>query len=222
MRKVTPLNAKASAELEPRRARGRPKAEDVAELEARLVRSAFETFLAHGYGAASMNEVARAARVSKGTLWARFPSKAHLFRAIIDEQIRLSDVRFRHVGPKPKTLEAMLRAFAERALQDSLSDEIIQLNRLIYSEAGRFPELGEAAWMRAHVGVTQVTEIIRDYAASEGVPCRDPESAARFFTTLLRGFYGDVMLSGQAVGATDIKAWVQTMLRIFLAGRSNW
>lgn len=215
-------NAKAVVELEPRRARGRPKAEDVAALEARLVRVALETFLAKGYGATSMNEVARAARVSKGTLWARFPTKADLFRAIIDDQIRQTDVRFRLPGPKPKTLEAMLRAFSERALQDSLSEEIIQLNRLIYSEAGRFPELGEAAWMRSHVGVQQVADWIREYAAKEDEPCRDPEAAARVFTTLLRGFYGDVMLKGRIAAVAEIKAWTQDMLKVFLAGRSHW
>ena len=215
-------SAKAAVEMEPRRARGRPRAEDLAELEARLIRVALEKFLANGYGATSMNEVARAARVSKGTLWARFPSKADLFRAIIDEQIRLTGVGFRHSGPKPKTLEGVLRAFAERALQDSLSEEIVQLNRLIYSEAGRFPELGEAAWARSQVGVRQVTEIIREYAAKEDAPCQDPEAAARMFTTLLRGFYGDVMLTGRPAGPAEVKAWVQTMLKVFLAGRSNW
>lgn len=215
-------NAKAVLEIEPRRVGGRPRAEDVAELEARLIRAALETFLAKGYGAASMNEVARAARVSKGTLWARFPTKADLFRAIIEDQIQKSYVRFRHPGPKPKTLEAMLKAFAERALQDSLSEEIIALNRLIYSEAGRFPEIGEAAWRRSHVGVQQVAEWIREYAEKENAPCRDPEAAASVFTTLLRGYYGDVMLKGRIAAMPEIKAWTQTMLKVFLAGRSNW
>lgn len=217
-----PKDATATVEIERRRARGRPKAEDVAELEARLVRAALETFLAHGYGATSMNEVARAACVSKGTLWARFPTKADLFRAIIDDQIRQTDVRFRSPGPKPKTLEAMLRAFTERALRDSLSEEIVQLNRLIYSEAGRFPELGEMSWRRSQVGVQQVADWIREYAVKEGAPCRDPEAAAEMFTTLVRGFYGDVMLKGRVAAVAEVRAWTQRMLRVFLAGRSNW
>jgi AcrR family transcriptional regulator len=214
--------AARAAEEAPKRARGRPNAEDLAELEARLVRVALETFLAHGYGATSMNEVARAARVSKGTLWARFPSKAALFRAIIDDQLRRSDVRFRHPGRKPRTLEAMLRAFAERTLTDSLSPEIIGLNRLLYSEAARFPELADATRERASVGVSQVAEIIRDYAEIEAVPCRDPEVAAEMFTTLLRGFYGDVMLKGDGPAPGEIRGWTQRMLKTFLAGRAYW
>jgi hypothetical protein len=116
----------------------------------------------------------------------------------------------------------MLRAFAERALQDSLSEEIIQLNRLIYAEAGRFPELGAMAWRRAHVGVQQVADWIAEYAVTEDVPCRAPEAAAEMFTTLLRGFYGDVMLKGRVEAVAEIKAWTQRMLKVFLAGRANW
>src|SRR5262249_22306431 len=51
--------------------------------EARMVRTGRELFLARGYGATSLNEIARAARVSKATLYARFPSKADLLRAVI-------------------------------------------------------------------------------------------------------------------------------------------
>ncbi|CAN7338539.1 TetR/AcrR family transcriptional regulator [Phenylobacterium sp. LjRoot225] len=217
-----PENTRAAIEIEPRRARGRPKAEDLAELEDRLIRVARQKFVVNGYGATSMNEVAKAARISKGTLWARFPSKADLFRAIIDQQIQQTGDGGRHLGPRPKTLEAMLRGFAERALQDSLSVEIVQLNRLIYSEAGRFPELGEAAWARSRAGVQQVTDFIQDYAAKEGITCRDPEAAAEMFTTLLRGFYGDVMLKGHVATAAEIKAWTRRMVKVFLAGRPGW
>lgn len=218
-----PDRTSGEVEAAPRRSGGRPKAQDVAEREARLIAAALQTFLAKGYGAASMNEVARAARVSKGTLWARFPTKADLFRAIIEDQIQKSYVRFRHAGPRPRTLDAMLKAFAERALQDSLSAEIIALNRLIYSEAGRFPEVGEAARRRSQVGVQQVAEWIAEYAVEEAAPCRDPETAASLFTTLLRGYYGDVMLKGAGPPpAGEIRTWVQTMLKVFLAGRRDW
>jgi AcrR family transcriptional regulator len=215
-------NAKAALEIEPRRARGRPKAEDLAELEARLIRVARQRFLANGYGATSMNEVAKAARVSKGTLYARFPSKADLFRAIIDAQIQQTGMGVRRLGPKPKTLGAVLRTYAERAVEDSLSGEIVQLNRLIYSEAGRFPELGEAAWMRSRVGMEQVADLIREYAVKEATPCRDPDAAAEMFTTLLRGFYGDVMLRGAHPSPAEIKAWTRRMVQVFLAGRADW
>jgi AcrR family transcriptional regulator len=43
-------------------------------------------FLAQGFDAASMNAIARAAGVSKGTLYVYFKSKEELFGAIVEEQ----------------------------------------------------------------------------------------------------------------------------------------
>lgn len=213
---------KATAEIALPRPRGRPRTEEREARESELLGVARRCFIASGYGATSMAEVARAARVSKRTLYAKFPSKADLFRAILDEQIRQTGGGVPLLGPKPKTLEATLRIYAERTLQESLSEEILQLNRLIYSEAGRFPELGDAAWARGQVGVQQVAGHIREYAITDGVPCRDPDAAAALFIDVLRGRYGGMMLRSRQVSAAEITAWTRGMVETFLAGRASW
>src|SRR3546814_5695128 len=56
-------------------------------------------FCTHGYGATSLNQIVRAAGVSKTTLYARFASKNELFRAIMHEQIeRIDRSEERRVG----------------------------------------------------------------------------------------------------------------------------
>src|SRR5271157_6368560 len=45
-------------------------------------------FMAHGYGAISMDAIARAAGVSKATLYAHFSSKDLLFATIVREACR--------------------------------------------------------------------------------------------------------------------------------------
>ena len=45
-------------------------------------------FLAQGFDAASMNDIAREAGVSKGTIYSYFPSKDALFAALIREDKR--------------------------------------------------------------------------------------------------------------------------------------
>src|SRR5512138_467816 len=47
---------------------------------------ACRVFLERGFDAASMGEIAREARVSKGTLYVYFKSKEELFEAIVEEQ----------------------------------------------------------------------------------------------------------------------------------------
>jgi AcrR family transcriptional regulator len=208
--------------VEKRRSPGRPKATSVADIDQAVIRVARQLFIARGYGATSMSEVARAARASKGTLWARFPSKAHLFRAIIDEQIQRTRVGVRQHGPKPKTLKDMLHVYAEQAFEDSLSTETLQLNRLIVSEAPRFPELADAAFARAHLGVEQVTRHIAEYAVIEGIPCRHPEIAADMFLKLTKGWYWEMMLKSQPVTMSEIKSFVATMLKWFMDTRPTW
>jgi AcrR family transcriptional regulator len=169
-----------------------------------------------------MTEVAKAARASKGTVYARFPTKAHLFRAIVDEQIQRTGGGLRQYGAMPKTLYGMLRIYAQRALEDSLSAETLPLNRLTYSEAERFPELADAAFARGEIGRQQVTAYIKKYAASEGVRCRHPRLAADMYLSLTRGWYAQMMLRRSPVTSAEINSYVRSMLRWFMATRGTW
>jgi TetR/AcrR family transcriptional repressor of mexJK operon len=211
-----------SFKLEARRSPGRPKATTVADIDRAVISVARQFFCAKGYGATSMAEVARAARASKGTVYARFPTKAHLFKAIVDEQIQRTGGWVQHHLPRPKTLNGLLRVYAVRALEDSFSAETLQLNRLIYSEAERFPELGDAAFARGEVGLQQVTRYIQEYAEIEAIPCLHPERAAESFLTLTRGWYAQMMLRSRPVKSSEIKAYVQRLLKWFMATRSTW
>lgn len=216
-----PQKTSASVQIKPRRA-GRPTAGDQAEIDRRIIEAARECFIAKGYGATSTNEVARAARVAKVTLYSRFPAKGDLLRALIDEQIRRTGGGIRHVGPKPKSLETMLRIFAEQSLKDSLSSETLPLNRIIYSESGRFPELGEVARTRSRTGIQQVSQYIRDYAIKDQIPCRDPDFVAEMFISITRGWYIETMLRKQPVTDAEIKSWTQRMTKWFVENRHDW
>lgn len=215
--------ANSAVVTHPPRPRGRPKAADINELETRLLLVARQSFFAHGYGATSIAAIARDARVSKHTLYARFASKADLFRAIMDETVTAADIALNQDGKqRDKSLEAMLRRYGEEMLRASLGGEILQVNRLIYSESARFPELGEAASARMRIGVKQVAAEISHFAEREEIPCRNPEAAAEMFILLLRGWYSDVMLMNRNVSGPEIRATVDRFVRLFLAGRASW
>ena len=66
-----------------------------------IMDGARQVFLSAGFDGASMNDIARAAGVSKGTLYAYFDSKDHLFEAIIRGEFAQAAERlctFRHQG----------------------------------------------------------------------------------------------------------------------------
>src|SRR3954453_22537309 len=66
-----------------------PAADESADGSAKrrqIMDGAREMFLTQGFDAASMGEIARAAGVSKGTLYVYFKNKEQLFEAIVQEQ----------------------------------------------------------------------------------------------------------------------------------------
>ena len=203
--------------------RGRPKSDDVAAIDEKLLTVALHEFIEHGYGATSLNQIIRAAGVSKTTLYARYSSKEELFRAIIREQVLQGhgSLLFRPSGSR-LDLRAGLEAYANRMLEISLEGDFLKVNRLIHSESSRFPELGSAAADRTKLGIAQVAEFIRECAASDKVICRDPDAGAEAFIFMIRGWYVDVMLTNRKVSVTQRQEWVRRAVNTLVSNWSNW
>src|SRR5258708_32205114 len=62
---------------------GRPSRQQAARLGERILDAATHFFMSHGYGATSIEAVARRARVSKRTVYHRFDDKPALFVAVV-------------------------------------------------------------------------------------------------------------------------------------------
>jgi AcrR family transcriptional regulator len=114
--------------------------------EGRILAAAFEEFAANGYAAARLDNVARRADVAKGTIYLYFPSKSHLFQAVVRSLIR----------PLPDDFEVFVKSSSAPACQ-LLGDLIARLYvevvtnrkarailRLLIAESGRFPQLSDA------------------------------------------------------------------------------
>lgn len=213
--------ARPRLRLHPRRPRGRPKTEDVEALEARLVSVAKQAFVLNGYGATSINAIAKSARVSKNTLYARFPSKAAMFQTIIARQIESAEDELRPTADA-RSLAEGLRAFVEVALRRSLTSDDLEINRLIMAESRQFPELGAAARGRFQIGVQNVARIIEVYAERDRVPCRNPVAAAEMFLYSVYGWYTFALATNRTLTDKERIPWIDTVIRIFLASRSEW
>jgi len=205
------------------RPRGRPRPEDVADIEDKLLTIALQEFQDQGYGAASVTKIVKTAGMSKTTLYSRYPSKEQLFRAILKRQIeRYSPWASLGVESGPLNLEQGLKAYANSTLKLSLENDELAVNHLIYSEIHRFPELGVAAAERTEIGIERIAEFIRQCAVAENVPCKDPDAVAEVFIHMIRGWYINVMLSKRPVSDSQRKQWVERAVRTLLLARSSW
>jgi AcrR family transcriptional regulator len=161
--------------------------------------------------------------MSKNTLYARFPSKADLFRAIVARQIAAVDEGLQpRAGADDERLQDRISEYINVALERSLSGDILDINRLILSESHQFPELGEAADARFQVGVQNVARIIEECARRDRVSCRDPTAAAALLLCAAQGWYMSVMVANRVVSDRERAAWVDNAARCFVASRSAW
>ena len=202
---------------------GRPKLEDVAQIERRLLAVALKEFIEHGYGASSLTKIVKTAGVSKTTLYSRFASKEQLFRAIMQEEIQRLDAA---TVLKPRSqrlaLAEGLKAYANHMLELNLQGDLLAVNRLIASESHRFPELAAANAERAELGITRIGRFIADCAAADRVPCKDPAAVAEAFIFMLRGWHMNTMLTNRKVPGAERERWVARAVHTLLSARADW
>jgi TetR/AcrR family transcriptional regulator, mexJK operon transcriptional repressor len=153
-----------------------------------ILAAAKRAFLAGGFGAVSMDMIAREAGVSKATVYAHFGSKEELFGAVI---ARECEQRFAGLSADeldPADLRASLAVLGCRFLELVLSPDAIALHRIILGEVSRFPVLGEVFWRagpeRNH---RQIEAFLKSAAAGGALAARDIRLAAEQFVSLVRG-----------------------------------
>ncbi|MDE1996260.1 MAG: TetR/AcrR family transcriptional regulator [Rhizobiaceae bacterium] len=141
-----------------KRSRGRPQLRCDDDTKSVIIEAADVQFRENGYASASINAIAQAAGVSTKTLYRLFPTKADLFGSIATDRIG----RF-YMALDQSTLATMdLRQGLERLLiaygMLTLSDETIDIIRLVVGESDRFPEIATSFYETAIVGSNAAME----------------------------------------------------------------
>lgn len=188
-----------------------------------ILAAAESLFTAQGYGAVSMDSIAKAAGVSKATLYAYFSSKDRLFATIIADACAGSDTS-QTLLPDPDALpeddpRAALTQLGGRMLRFMLSDDVLSIYRVVIAESPRFPELGRAFYEGGkQVSCQWTADWLARQRAAGMLFMDDPEEAARHWMSLLRG---DLFLRGM-IGLeprptdADIDAAVRSAVDMFL------
>ena len=153
-----------------------------------ILAAAKRTFLASGFGAVSMDTIAREAGVSKATVYAHFAGKEELFGAVIGRECGLYFARFSAGELNPNNVRASLTVLGRRFLELVLSPDAIALHRIILGEVTRFPGLGEVFWRAGPERQRVQIEAFLQVAASCGtLSVPDTRLAAEQFVGLVRG-----------------------------------
>jgi AcrR family transcriptional regulator len=110
-----------------------------------LVQAAFELFLAHGYSATRMEQIAERAGMSKGAVYLYFPSKEALLTALVEQMLlpRLTPLRALLAQRERPAWERLAEVF-ETMWSVALNGDgspMSGLPKLMIAECGNFPEL---------------------------------------------------------------------------------
>ena len=153
-----------------------------------ILAAAKRTFLAAGFGAVSMDTIAREASVSKATVYAHFTGKEELFGAVIGRECEGYFARFSAGELDPGDVHASLTVLGRRFLELLLSPESIALHRIILGEVTRFPVLGEVFWQAGPERQRfQIEAFLKSATASGTLALADTRLAAEQFVSLVRG-----------------------------------
>ncbi len=180
-----------------------------------ILTGAKAVFLKHGFGDASMDEVASAAGVSKMTVYRHFGSKEDLFAGVITELCqRIVTEEIDEIFALP--MRDALRAFARKMTDIVFARDTAELHRIVIAESRRFPKLGRLFY---ETGPQACIDALESYfvrhRADRALKVSDPRCAAEQFLELLRGYSHLKMLLGidKAPSARDIEARIESAVR---------
>ena len=202
---------------------GRPPRLQAEQIRERILDVATPLFLTEGYGATSIEEVARRARVSKRTLYSRFRDKTELFGAVVHRLVER--LRPPNVAPEQffegGSLETILERVAKLILRAALSPSALALHRVILAEATRFPELAAAVNQEGtrREAIRLIAALLKREASEGGMsPAKAEFAAEQFLHMLVAAPQRRALGLGTPMTGEALDAWARDTVDLFLNG----
>ncbi len=184
-----------------------------------IMDGARSVFLSAGFDGASMNDVARAAGVSKGTLYAYFNSKDELFEAIIRGEYAQAAERVCVFKRDCGDVRAVLTDFGVRLVERMTEPGTVALARVVVAAVEKFPKIGRTFYESGPLyGATRLAGELSKLEAAGALHVPDPERAAWQFVDLCQSYVYKRLLFGvvESVSREDIEASVKAGVDVFL------
>jgi len=203
--------------------RGRPSPDQVIAIEKSILTVAQELFLSDGYATTTMEAVASAAGVSKGTLYNRYPDKPTLFNAIVSDRLAAwKQIEHTRKPDRDHSLAEELQYSGAGFLESMRIAEIAAFDHLLAAESRRFPELARVFYEQGYqTAVTLLASNITRIAAASGWPVGDALSIADAFYAGLIGWIRAKRVHGEPT-SEECGAYVSKLVAIFIGGRASW
>ena len=186
-----------------------------------ILAGARRVFRAESFDGASMDKIARAAGVSKGTLYVYFRNKEELFQEMVRVDRREAAEQLCTFGEDTDNVREALQQAGERFVAMMIRPEHIALIRMVMGAAEKFPEAGQLFYeMGPRCGIGRLAAYLEMQVAKGTLAIdEDPEVAATQFLNLCHGSSVKALLfnAGEAPSQAEIVASVASGVRVFMA-----
>ncbi|GAA6191221.1 TetR/AcrR family transcriptional regulator [Phaeobacter gallaeciensis] len=152
-----------------------------------VLRGARDVFMADGFEGASVDDIARAAGVSKATLYSYFPDKRLLFMEVAQTECTLMSEKIVAMIDETKPLREVLMVTAVQVVGFLTSEFAQQVFRICVAERDRFPELGRAFYAAGpENGKERISEFLLKAVDNGELVIDDIPMAAEQFSELCK------------------------------------
>ncbi|MFG1186798.1 TetR/AcrR family transcriptional regulator [Xanthobacter aminoxidans] len=185
-----------------------------------IIDGARRVFFHKGFDGASMDEIARAASVSKATIYVYFQSKADLFRALVEADRRQSAERLFEFDEADADVESLLKRIGVSFMSMMIRPNHIRLVRMVFGVAEKFPAIGQTFFETGPCyGGRRLGELLQRQVELGRLDVDDCQAAAFEFFNLCQGNQVKALMFGVSEGPTpeDIERTVGRAVRVFLA-----
>lgn len=194
-----------------------PQPEDTPKRQ-QILDGARRMFLSKGFEGTSMQDVARAATVSKGTLYVYFDSKEAMFEALVLKECGRIQDAVRRIGSGQGSVEDELNAIARQMVQTLLQPEVLAAMRMMIGAGEKFPDLARKIY---EAGPARSVQTLGDYLqlrADRGDLVIDDSRAAgaEFADVVLAGLQRRALLMMPPLSADDTHIYIARRVRRFL------
>lgn len=147
-----------------------------------IIDGARGVFLAQGFDAASMNDIARAAGVSKGTLYVYFQNKEELFEAIVEQECDAQAEGIFNLDPHDHDVGSVLTRLGIAYVKFLCRPEKASAIRTVIAIADRMPEIGKRFYESGPAsGIARLADYLTAQVGAGVLAVEDCEIAAAQF-----------------------------------------
>ncbi len=197
----------------------RPIGDEDSSKRRQILDGARKVFMDLGFDGASMGEIARAAGVSKGTLYVYFADKSRLFEAIVEEEMVEQSMATFNFDPE-RDVVTTLREFGQAYIQLLCRPRGGSAIRTVMAIAERMPDVGRRYYEHVLANtIDRLAAYLEVHVAADDLVIGDSKLAASQFMQMCQAslFLPFIFQAAPAPSAERITQVVESATQMFLA-----